>query len=218
MKTCDIVLIGVGGQGVVTLGDLIAQAALAADVSVQFVPTKGMAQRGGFVKADIRLGYETAGPRVPEQGADILLSMERSETLNGLAYLRPGSRVILYDHVWAPTGVQLGEHAYPKRDEVLAVLNERCGEVLLLDPGERPEFNGTPVVANMYVLGALAGSERLRSLIDSRLLEQGVIERWPRAAESNLAAFQAGFAQANGSSGRFLGTPVPPPTSKGSSH
>jgi indolepyruvate ferredoxin oxidoreductase beta subunit len=207
MRTCDIVLVGVGGQGVVTIGDLIAHAAFAAVVPVSFVPTKGMAQRGGFVRADIRLGHTAAGPRVPVRGADILLSMERSETLKGLPYLNPDGRVILYDHVWEPTGVLLGEYAYPSRNDVLHALESRCSEAVLLDPSLRPAFDSVPVAANMYALGALAGSEHLRSLVDSRLLEQAVLERWPRAAERNLAAFQAGFAQGNGPSGPFLGTP-----------
>jgi len=205
MTTCDIVLVGVGGQGVMTLGDLLARAALAAEVPLAWVPSKGMAQRGGFVKAEVRLGYDAAGPRVPAGGADLLLSMERSETLKGMPHLRSDGRTILYDHVWEPTGVQLGEDAYPSRDDVVASLASRCNEVVLLDPAERPRFGDVPVVANIYALGALAGSERLRRLIDSRVLEQTVVDRWPKAAEANLAAFQAGFVRGNQPIGRFLG-------------
>ncbi len=205
MTTCDILLVGVGGQGVVTLGDLLARAALAARVPLSFVPTKGMAQRGGFVKAEVRLGHRTAGPRIPTGGADLILSMERSETLKGLPFLRRDGRTILYDHVWEPTGVQLGDDTYPSRDDVLASAADRCGEIVLLDPAARPDFGGSPVVANLYALGALAGSERLRNLIDSRVLEQTVVDRWPKVAEANLAAFQAGFIRGNKPIGRFLG-------------
>ncbi len=205
MTACDILLIGVGGQGVVTLGDLIAQAALASDVPVSLVPTKGMAQRGGFVKVDLRLGRSEAGPRVPTGGADIVLAMERSEALNGLPFLRRDGRFILYDHVWEPTGVLLGEDAYPPRDDVVEVLKGACTEVVLLDPASRPTFDGIPVTANIYALGALAGSERIRRLVDSRTIERMVVDRWPRAAEGNLAAFQAGFVEGNKPIGSFLG-------------
>ena len=214
MMTCDILLLGVGGQGVVTLGDLLARAALAADVPMSFVPTKGMAQRGGFVKAEVRLGHRTAGPRIATGGADLVLSMERSEALKGLPFVSRSGRTVLYDHVWEPTGVQLGDDAYPSRDDVVARVADRCDEIVLLNPAERPEFGGAPVVANIYALGALAGADRLRKLIDSRVLEQTVVDRWPKAAEANLAAFQAGFIHGNKPIGRFLGDARTLPSAK----
>ena len=67
MKTCDIVLIGVGGQGVVTLGDLIARAALTADVPLSYVPTKGMAQRLGIIASQ-----PARGPKSRLTGAEAL--------------------------------------------------------------------------------------------------------------------------------------------------
>ena len=208
MKTCDIVLVGVGGQGVVTLGDLIAHAALEADVPLSYVPTKGMAQRGGFVKVEIRLGHQQAGPRVPQAGADIVVAMERSEALKGVQFARLDSRFILYDHVWEPTGVMLGEDAYPDQEVVVRELSQACQDVLVLKPDERAMFDGRLVAANIYVFGALAGSKKLRNLIDSRTLEQAVVQRWPKLAEANLAAFQAGFVKGNGNSpnGEFLGS------------
>ena len=155
MKTCAIVLIGVGGQGVVTLGDLIARAALAADVPVSYVPTKGMAQRGGFVKVEIRLGHGQVGPRVPEAGADVVVGMERSEALKGVCFVRPTGRFILYDHVWEPTGVMLGEDDYPLLEAVTEEIKESGGNLLVLDPAQRPSFDDKPVAPNIYVLGAL---------------------------------------------------------------
>ncbi len=56
MKTFDIYLVGVGGQGVLTIGEIITETAFRAGLPVSFYPTKGMAQRGGFVKAQCRIG------------------------------------------------------------------------------------------------------------------------------------------------------------------
>ena len=193
MKTCDIVLIGVGGQGVVTLGDLITRAALAADVPVSYVPSKGMAQRGGFVKVEIRLGRETAGPRVPEHGADLVVSMERSEALKGLQYVHPEGQFILYDHVWEPTGVMLGEDDYPSQESVLEPLSNVVNDVLVLDPDDRPTFDGRPVAANVFTLGSMFGVPVLRELIDPRTIESVLLQRWPKAAEANGCAFRAGL-------------------------
>ncbi len=208
MKTCDIVLIGVGGQGVVTMGDLIARAALAAEVPVSYVPTKGMAQRGGFVKVEIRLGYDNAGPRVPEGGADVVVAMERSEALKGVRFVRPNGRFILYDHVWPPTGVMLGEDDYPSLESVTEKIKESGGNLLVLDPVQRPSFDDKPVAPNIHVLGALIGQPAVCTLVAAPIMEQVLIERWPRDSESNVRAFQAGFVKGNGNSpfGEFLGS------------
>ena len=193
MKTCDIVLIGVGGQGVVTLGDLIARASLAAGVPVSYVPTKGMAQRGGFVKVEIRLGRENAGARVPEQGANLVVSMERSEALKGIQFIHPDGRFILYDHVWEPTGVMLGKDDYPDRASVLAALSQSTRDVLVLDPGERPLFDDRPVTANVFALGAMFGTRILRESLDPRVVESVLLQRWPKSADANGCAFRAGL-------------------------
>ena len=74
----DIVLIGVGGQGVLAIGELLFHAAFESDVPASLTPTKGMAQRGGFVKLELRLGREGAGPRIGEGSAALVVGMERS--------------------------------------------------------------------------------------------------------------------------------------------
>ena len=193
MNTCDIVLIGVGGQGIVTLGDLIARASLTADVPVSFVPTKGMAQRGGFVKVEIRLGHEQVGPRVPEARADIVVAMERSEALKGVRFVRPNGQFILYDHVWEPTGVMLGEDDYPSRKGVLEALTNACNDVSVLNPDDRPIIDGRPVAANIYTLGAMLNAPMLRELIDPEVMQEELLQRWPKSAEANGCAFRSGL-------------------------
>ena len=67
MNTYDIYLVGVGGQGVLTIGEIIAETAFRAGLPVNFYPTKGMAQRGGFVKAQLRIGRAHPGRRFPSR-------------------------------------------------------------------------------------------------------------------------------------------------------
>ena len=86
----DIYLVGVGGQGVLTIGEIITTAAFRKGIPVNFYPTKGMAQRGGFVKAQLRLGRETVGPSIPEKGADLVIATEVSETLKAVRFIKPG--------------------------------------------------------------------------------------------------------------------------------
>ena len=191
---CDVVLIGVGGQGILTIGELLLAAATARGVPATFAPTKGMAQRGGFVKAELRLGDERVGPRVPVGGADAVVAMERSESLKGLPFARAGGVFILYDAVWEPTGVMLGVDAYPARERVADAIAVSGARLVLLDPSARPSIGGKPASANVFTLGALVASTALRELVGVESVEKAVETRLPKAATANLAAFRAGLA------------------------
>jgi len=203
--SCDIVLVGVGGQGVLTIGDLLLRAAFAADVPASFRPTKGMAQRGGFVKVELRLGREDVGPRIGEGGADLVVAMERSEALNGLPYAKPNGTVLLFDHVWKPTGVLLGVDPYPTRKQVVEAIRATAMRLILLDPDDLPVTDGRPVRSNVYVLGAMLGVSRLADLLDLALVKQVIADRWPKAAVSNREAFRAGLSSKRLASGASLG-------------
>jgi len=193
MTTCDLVLVGVGGQGVLTIGDLLLRAAFAADLPASFCPTKGMAQRGGFVKAELRLGAEGVGPRIGEGGADVVIAMERSEALRAIGYLRPGGMFLLYDHVWEPTGVQLGVDTYPTLDEVTAEIEAEGAVCMVISPADLPEMDGTRISPNVFLLGAALGGTQLRDLLDASSVEEVVASRWPKASKINRHAFRAGL-------------------------
>jgi len=192
--SCGIVLVGVGGQGVLTIGDLLVRAAFSAGIDVSFCPTKGMAQRGGFVMGEVRIGLERAGMRISPRGAEIVIAMERSEALKGIPYVKPAGTFLLYDEALLPTGVVLGRDRYPEKDDVLAAIRDSGADLLLIDPGSRPRIEGIAVPANVFVLGAASGIEPLRGTIDPSLVERAIKERWPGRADANLAGFRAGRA------------------------
>jgi len=198
MTPCDILLVGVGGQGVLTIGDLVLRTAFAADLPASFCPTKGMAQRGGFVKVELRLGADGAGPRIGKRGADIVVAMERSEALKGIPAVKPDGEFLLYDHVWEPTEVQLGVDAYPSLEEVSAAIEASGARLTVLRPSNRPVIDGTPVAANIYLLGALCTRRSLSALFDEADVECVIEARWPTMADRNRAAFRAGVSAAGG--------------------
>jgi indolepyruvate ferredoxin oxidoreductase beta subunit len=196
-STYDVLLVGVGGQGVLTIGDILAEAALHHGMPVNFYPTKGMAQRGGFVKAQVRLGRDTVGPQIPEKGADLVIAMEQSEALRAVRYIKPSKDFVLYGHVWLPTAVMLGKAPYPNL-ELLEEQVQQAGAVFHhLDPEKRPLFEGAPVPANIYVLGAVLGQTGLGQMFDTDAVASLVRNRWKRGAERNVRAFRAGL-EANG--------------------
>jgi len=195
----DIYLVGVGGQGVLTLSDLIAETAVNNDVPVSLYPTKGMAQRGGSVKVQVRLGRELVGPNMPERRADLVIAMELSEALKAVRFVKgghfspPGSDFLLYGHVWAPTAVMLGQAEYPTLEQVQEQVQEAGCRLHYLDPKELPLYEGAPVAANVYVLGAAAGRTGLGEVLKPSDLARTVENRWKKAAERNGFAFQAGL-------------------------
>ena len=160
----DICLVGVGGQGVLTIADILCEAALRVGVPFNYYPTKGMAQRGGFVKAHMRLGRLRVGPQVPEQGADLAISMELSEGLKAVRFVKHGGDFVLYSYVWQPAAVMLGKALYPSREQVLSEIDAAGARVHFLHPAELPRHGGRPVAPNVFLLGAAVGRTPLRQL------------------------------------------------------
>ncbi len=190
-KTLDVFLIGVGGQGLLTIGEVIAEAAVALDLPVCFYPYKGMAQRGGLVKAQLRLGRSAVGPNIPPRGADVVIAMEVSEALRAVRILRPGGEFLLFGERWLPTAVMLGKAAYPALETVLEQVRAAGGHPVYIAPDSVPA--GLP--ANLFVLGAAVGRTRLGEILPAAAAEEAIRRRWPRDPERNLAAFRAGFSQ-----------------------
>ncbi|MDR1373850.1 MAG: indolepyruvate oxidoreductase subunit beta [Treponema sp.] len=92
---CDVILAGVGGQGVLSMAAIIAQAAVTGGVSVRQSEVHGMAQRGGAVLAHLRIaGGPIASDLVPRGGADLIISMEPLESLRYAAWLAPAGALV----------------------------------------------------------------------------------------------------------------------------
>jgi indolepyruvate ferredoxin oxidoreductase beta subunit len=189
----DIYLVGVGGQGLITVGKLLSEAATQEGVPANFYPTKGMAQRGGFVKAQLRLGREVVGPTIAERGADLVIAMELSEALKAVRFAKPGGEFLLYGHVWAPTAVMLGRADYPAREAVLEEIRRSGAQVRYLDP-TLPEYEALKVPANLYVLGAAVGQTRLGEVLSREAVMEAIERHWLQGRDLNRAAFNAGLA------------------------
>jgi indolepyruvate ferredoxin oxidoreductase beta subunit len=195
--TFDIYFVGVGGQGVLTIGEIIAEVAFRKGLPVNFYPTKGMAQRGGFVKAQLRLGRAAAGPMIPERAADLVVATEVSEALKAVRFVKPDGDFVLYAHVWAPTAVMLGKAPYPGLEQVAdaarAALYEG-GSLHVIPPESLPLYDGAVVPDNIFTLAVMLNRTPLGDLLPPAEVEEVVRTRWRRGVEANMAAFTAGLA------------------------
>jgi indolepyruvate ferredoxin oxidoreductase beta subunit len=189
----DIYLVGVGGQGVLTIAELITDAAFLQGIPVNYYPTEGMAQRGGFVKAQIRLGRTPVGPNIPEKSADLVIAMEVSEALKAVRFIKPGGDFLLWGHVWLPTAAMLGKASYPSLEQVREQIGRAKVNYYYLDPMELPFYKDAPVPDNLFLLGAALESTGLKQMLDAQIVRQAIKERWPKGAERNLFALQTGM-------------------------
>lgn len=195
-NSLDIYLVGVGGQGILTIADFICQAALEKDIAVSYFPTKGMSQRGGFVKAQIRLGKPAAGPSIPAGSADMAIAMERSEALKALRYLKADGEFILYGGIWQPTDVMLKKAPYPEKTDVQAVVKESGAKLIYGDHDDVPEKDGIKVRENIFALGLAVGNSKLGEMISADFIADLIAKKWPKVKDANLLAFNAGVEKA----------------------
>jgi len=185
----DVYLVGVGGQGILTIAELLTRAAEAKGIPANFFPTKGMAQRGGFVKAQLKIGQDVVGPDIRPCGAELVIAMELSESLKAVRFLKPGGDFIVYGYNWQPTEVMLGKAPYPTVEQVKEEVAKVGGKITYLAPEDLPE----QVADNIYLLAAAVKYTSLGELFTAEEVKQAIVSRWPKGAERNMASFEAGM-------------------------
>jgi len=194
-RALNLVVTGVGGQGLITLSSIVARAALRRGVGALVAETHGLSQRGGTVIVHVRLG-DVDAPLVPQGGADAILAMELIEAVRYLDYLRPGGTVILNDYLVPPPlpGIET-----PSASSLLDAVRRRAGRVVMVPATRKALELGDARVANMVLLGAALEAGIFNGFIDAAAVEDVIRESWPKAAEVNLAALRAGHALARSS-------------------
>ncbi len=151
----DIVINGVGGQGVVLASRVIAQTALKNGLQVRTSETIGMAQREGSVVSHVRMGEKLFGAIIPDKQADILLSFELAETIRGLQKLKSDGRIIANLAKVIPVSVNLGDSTY-EYEEILNYLRGYSNNLKLIDAQKLAVEAGNYKSVNMVLLGVLA--------------------------------------------------------------
>jgi indolepyruvate ferredoxin oxidoreductase beta subunit len=188
----NIIICGVGGQGVVVMSELLGNAAVRDGVEVKGSEVLGMAQRGGSVFSNIRLGSTAISPLTPEGKCDVMVAVEPSEALRNIQYLGPESVVVLNSRAVIPYTVFMGKSNYPKQEDILAKLKRVTDRVIVLDATKLAEEAGSLQSANVVMMGALFGSELVPITVATA---KAVIEaKFPaKAAVPNLKAFDLGY-------------------------
>lgn len=155
----NIVLTGVGGQGVITAANFLGKAAVAAGINVFVSEVHGMAQRGGSVNCSVRLG-NVSGPLVPSGTADVILSTEPIEALRYIHFSNKKTKIITDVTPIIPFTVAAGDEKYPSVEKIFEELR-KYAEVYTIDATKLATDAGAIVTKNVVLLGALAGADIL---------------------------------------------------------
>jgi indolepyruvate ferredoxin oxidoreductase beta subunit len=190
MKTskCDIVVVGVGGQGVILLSHVIGKAGLKAGYAVRGAETHGMAQRGGSVVSHIRLGC-AYGPMVPPGSADVLLALEPAEALRYAHYLSKDGIALVNTHQILPITVTTGKATYPPLDDIRAPLQRSCKELKTFNATKLAAQAGNPQTMNVVMMGALSKYIPLKEDLLVETLGESIKAKY---VEVNKRAFELG--------------------------
>jgi Pyruvate:ferredoxin oxidoreductase and related 2-oxoacid:ferredoxin oxidoreductases, gamma subunit len=183
---CDMVLCGVGGQGGISVSVIIAEAAMAAGLSVKQAEIHGMAQRGGGVVAQLRLSDSSiASPSIPEGCADLLIAFEPLEALRYLPLLSPSARLV------SAKSPVLNIPSYPELESVLARLRE-IPRARIVDADAIAKEAGSARAANMALVGAVSEYLPFPPELIEREIERSFGRKGEAVVQANLRAFEYG--------------------------
>jgi indolepyruvate ferredoxin oxidoreductase beta subunit len=194
VKEINVIICGVGGQGTVLMSELLGNAAVRDGLSVKGSEVLGMAQRGGSVFSNIRLGSDAYAPLTPEGRCHIMVAIEPSEALRNIHFLANSSIVILNTRKVIPASVSMGKSVYPTLEQIIEKLSKVAKNVITLDATQLAQQAGNILATNVVMLGALFGSGLMPIKVET--VKAALQARLPaRVLEANMRAFDLGYQE-----------------------
>jgi indolepyruvate ferredoxin oxidoreductase beta subunit len=189
----NLIITGVGGQGNVLASRVLAGMLVSAGYFVTIGETFGMSQRGGSVMSHLRVSSKSVlSPQIPQGKADIIIALEPVEALRVLnKYGNPDVAVLSNSRVVYPIGVITGDFVYPSLDEIKSAFEKLTAHSWLIDATAAAVELGNPVLGNIVMIGALAGTAMLpfnRYSFEREITKDMSMDK----RKLNLAAFDTG--------------------------
>jgi len=196
--TFNLIVSGVGGQGVLTLAAVIGEAVLQSGHDVKVAELHGLAQRFGPLSTHIRFGKKVGSPLIAEAGANLLIGLERLEVLHTLKYVGKDTSVLMGTREAVPTILYRKNIPYPTVDQVIAKIRKFTSKVITADAGERAKSIGAPeVTANIYLTGMAVQMNLLP--LKEKHITNAMKELMPKKIlQTNLKVLKLGMKDAIG--------------------
>jgi indolepyruvate ferredoxin oxidoreductase beta subunit len=186
-STKNILIVGVGGQGVILASNILTEMALMRGFDVKKNEAHGQSQRSGSVPSHIRYGKKVYSPIILPGEADIILAFEELEALRWAHYLKPGGKIIVNKQRIYPPSVTSGMDKYP--EDVISILRKEKIDVMEIDGMELANRIGNPLVVSTLLLGVVSNFLEFPEKIWTSAITQLVPEKH---RDLNLRAFQEG--------------------------
>jgi indolepyruvate ferredoxin oxidoreductase beta subunit len=188
MTDCNIVLAGVGGQGILLAAEILGTAAVKEGYNVRVSELHGMAQRGGAVVSHVRIGDNALAPTVLEGTADVVVSLEPMEALRNIKYASPDTIVLV-----STTPFTISGTTYPAVKTILQKIRNFTEHIVEIDADALAVEAGTKLTRNSVMIGALAGIDKLPLQVET--VKKALRELVPsKYRDVNLNAFELGYA------------------------
>ena len=192
MDKADFLLAGVGGQGVLTASDIIAELGMAIGLDAKKSEVHGFSQRGGVVESHVRWGKKVGAPLGERGRIDYLLAFELMESARWIEYLKPGGVVIVNRQRILPMSATVGDALYPMDETIDSALHKITDRVVYVEGLEIAKSFGNKNLANTVMLGALAHELD----VDPETWLDVIVKRVPsKYIEQNKQAFWKGLGK-----------------------
>jgi len=189
MKSANFLVVGVGGQGTVLSGDILAEVGMMAGYDSKKSDVLGLAVRSGSVISHVRWGEKVYAPMSMKGTVDYLLAFEPLEALRMIDYLHPRSTAIVNEYRIPPVAVTTGQVEYPAIETIEGTLAGKAQAVYYINATERAGELGNVKAVNLLLLGALSSLFEIPTAIWEGVIGKYVPERFK---DLNLRAFRAG--------------------------
>ncbi|MTK64826.1 MAG: indolepyruvate oxidoreductase subunit beta [Methanobacterium sp.] len=191
MKSYSIYISGVGGQGIIKTSTVMGEAAMKTGLPVVMSEVHGMAQRGGSVSTELKIG-DNYSPIIELGSADLLISFEPVEALRAVPKISKETYIILNTNPIYPFNLSESGESYPDVQNVLTELNNKAKQVYALDADKIARESGHSLSMNMVMLGAATAVEGFP--IEKETILNSMKANLPgKSLEINLKAFNTGF-------------------------
>ncbi len=195
MKKLDLIIAGMGGQGIILASDILAEVALTSGYDVKKTDIRGMAQRGGSVVSQVRVAEPVFSPLIKPGEADMLLALEKLEAARWAYYLHSQGAVIANNLALPPLSVILGYVTYPGDEEIINLIRRQTSHIYLVNGTDRVKELGNVRTLNIFMLGCAS----LRLPFKVNIWEEVIAQRLPaKIRQINLNAFRQGRRKMEG--------------------
>ncbi|MTI68962.1 MAG: indolepyruvate oxidoreductase subunit beta [Firmicutes bacterium] len=182
----NILLVGVGGQGIILASKVLSTGLIKAGYDVKMSEVHGMAQRGGSVTTQVRYGDKVYSPIIGKGQADIIVAFEKMEAERWIDHLKPGGKLVINDYGIPSVPILIGENEYP---EGLVEDLSKKADTTVINAADLAKELGNIRVQNIMMLGSLVKALGIDEVDWEDVIKELVKEKF---VDINIKAFNKG--------------------------